>query len=603
MPKSSSHRLASSPTSSALVRRFASLLPALVLGVVACDGSDGQQSFSDDSADMDEAEIDTLEAPLSNGGTTTNTPIGLALQVRNGVGETVRVRAGQKFYLNQLDIIAELTDVTVDEGVAGLDRTGDFASLDWRGVSVRDQAVTANADGTFLRRTFYRQAKWMERQSIVILRQVDARGRPTSLPTILNVGKDDTRRDRDDFFVRRMRAIQWAYDCPTPECVGATRFSEEGLVELRNSKSPNQTFKIQPRTAAIKVFWSERGREYDVPVVQENNLEFDYGFKIQVTALTPPRPNGTYAPGSNITFRMSLQDGTGKPLYPPGNLPTYNDVVISGVERERTGISYYTVPVDPTATYWRRKHKERMLMSQLAGPAQSLQPIRSIQGFEVFLGPDDVQTIATLERDNTYAQFRIFPTSNQLFAGVWDQPVPDTWTYTIPDNAPSGTYYVTTKGRRVYKGEDVPYTSQVAIQVGTPQVTTPTLTTGPCNTCHTDGGELSKVLHANSNRATCAGCHAPLAFELEGPIFVRLHYIHSRSDRFDAPLAKCQSCHLNQQGIQRTSKAACLSCHTSYPPSHVAQFGPVIDSYVGGGAESFQQCTGSCHTQHPQSGL
>ena len=49
------------------------------------------------------------------------------------------------------------------------------------------------------------------------------------------------------------------------------------------------------------------------------------------------------------------------------------------------------------------------------------------------------------------------------------------------------------------------------------------------------GGELAKVLHGNDNRAACAGCHAPLGFELEGPIFVRTHFIHSRSDRFDAP--------------------------------------------------------------------
>ena len=100
-----------------------------------------------------------------------------------------------------------------------------------------------------------------------------------------------------------------------------------------------------------------------------------------------------------------------------------------------------------------------------------------------------------------------------------------------------------------------------------------------------------------------SACHVPLGFELEGPIAVRTHFIHSRSGRFDAPLNKCSNCHLNAAGIQRTSKAACLSCHKSYPQSHVAQFGPIESMYVGGGRESFDQCTGACHTTHPGSGL
>jgi protein-arginine kinase activator protein McsA len=111
------------------------------------------------------------------------------------------------------------------------------------------------------------------------------------------------------------------------------------------------------------------------------------------------------------------------------------------------------------------------------------------------------------------------------------------------------------------------------------------------------------VNHGLDDRSTCSACHAPLSFELEGPIAVRLHFIHSRSNRFDKPKDECKSCHLNQQGIQRTSKAACLSCHKSYPASHVTQFGPITDMYVGGGTESFQNCTSSCHTSHPNSGL
>jgi hypothetical protein len=47
-----------------------------------------------------------------------------------------------------------------------------------------------------------------------------------------------------------------------------------------------------------------------------------------------------------------------------------------------------------------------------------------------------------------------------------------------------------------------------------------------------------------------------------------------------------------------------MSCHKSYPASHVAQFGPVVDMYIGGTLDdSFTQCTSSCHKTHPGSNL
>src|SRR5690606_12809879 len=143
----------------------------------------------------------------------------------------------------------------------------------------------------------------------------------------------------------------------------------------------------------------------------------------------------------------------------------------------------------------------------------------------------------------------------------------------------------------------------IEIQVGTPERTHAPLTTGPCNSCHSKRGELVNVLHGNDNRAACNGCHAPLGFELVGPIFVGVHFIHSRSARFDANKAACRNCHLDNASIQRTSKAACFSCHNSWSRRHDEKFGPIQSMYVGGGRESFQQCTSTCHTTHPQSGL
>ncbi len=536
--------------------------------------------------------------------------IGLALEVENGAGVPLRVKAGQRFWVDQLDVRAAL-GAPVDEGVAGLDDAGDFAELDWNGVGLADEEPIPlpNPDGTFTRRRFYRSASWMERRSHFTVRQLDAGGRPTSRPIVLQAGSDDRRRGSDDFFVRRFRAIQWTYDCPSLHgCEGATLFEEEALVELRHARDGKRIVDLEPDTAALEIRWSLKDDPWLVPVEQVASPDYDYGFSIDVAALTPPSADGTYAPGTDVTFQLTLRDGSGTALHPAGSLPTYNEAVFGP---NPAGIQYYRAFgfIDPTATYYRRKHRERMLMSQIIGPAQDIQPIRTIAELGQFLVPGE-QVVGTPSRDGVFAEFRLFPQSSDLFGGAfdpvhagWDAAVPDTWTYHLPPDAQPGTYLVTVKGRRTYLGEDVAFTRTVEIQVGQAARTVATLPTGPCTSCHAQGGELSTVLHRNDNRAACSGCHVPLGFELEGPIFVRTHFVHSRSDRFDAPLSRCSSCHLSGESIQRTSQAACLSCHRSYPDSHVAAFGPVESMYVGGGRDSFQQCTGACHTTHPDSGL
>jgi hypothetical protein len=592
---------------------------ACALGAAACAApgdlaDDGPREAAGEAApETPEAARGATDLELDAGaeGGRRGRAVGLALEVANGVGAPVHLRRGQRFYLDQLDVRAAIP-ATVDEGVDGLRTRGDFAGLPWQGVRQVDEepVLLSNPDGTFTRRRFFRDAAWMSRRSTLTLEQLDDRGHALAPAVRVDLGTDTRRRERDSFFIRRLRAIQWTYDCASPtQCAGATRFEEEALLEVREATRPEDAFALHPRTAALRLRWSLRpGAPYLVPVTQIAQPTYAYGFRIDLAAVTPPRADGTYPPGSPITFRLTLRDGAGNRLHPQGSLPTYNQVRLG---LDATGIQYYRAFFDPTTTYWRRKHRERMLMAELLGPAQHTQPLRSIIDLDAFLDESiDVQTTATLAADGMHAEFRTFPTANDLFGGAfdpagaaWNNPVPDEWTHTIPADAPPGTYYVNVKGRRVYLGEDRPASTTLEIQVGTPQRTEPVLTTGPCDTCHSGAGALDRVLHANANRATCHGCHVPLGFELEGPISVRTHFIHSRSRRFDAPLARCASCHLTPASIQRTSKSACLSCHSSYPADHVAAFGPVQSMYVGGGRESFQQCTATCHTNHPNSQL
>ncbi|MDB4943306.1 MAG: hypothetical protein JWP97_2840 [Labilithrix sp.] len=590
-----------------------SLTALAVLTMVLAGGACSGEHLGE--ADAEDAEVATSEQALGlqapDCDRDRDTAVALALEIANGAGVPLKVKKGQRFFLNQLDVRTAIS-TTVDEGVAGLDHTSDFAGVPWQGVKKVDEAFVglANADGTFERRRFFRGAHWMENPSVFAITQLDASGHPTALPVVVNAGSDDRRRNGDAFFARRFRAIQYAKDCVSKQsCAGARNFEEEALVELRYAMSEDRTFRIADRTASIAVWWSMRpAAPWNIPVTQVADPPYAYGFSIDTVALTPPRADGTYAPGTDITFQLTLKDGKGNRLHPVGSMPSYNEVEFGA---NPAGIQYYRAFFDPTTTYYRRKHEERNFISQIIGPMQDVQPIRSIVELDSFLDPSiDVQDIGTPARDGVFAQMRLFPTGVDLFGGAfdpthagWAKPVPDTWVYSLPADARPGTYTITTKARRVYLGEDIPFTRSIEIQVGTKQHTEATLTTGPCNTCHSGGGALSKVLHANDNRAACAGCHAPLGFELEGPIYVRTHFIHSRSDRFDAPLAQCNKCHLNNAGIQRTSKSACLSCHKSYPDDHVATYGPITDMYVGGGRESFDKCSTSCHTTHPGSGL
>ena len=543
--------------------------------------------------------------------TTTRSLVGLALEVENGVGAPVSVRAGQRFFLNQVDIRGFATTNTDDPTLGTLRASGDFANLDWRGLEKKESEpiLLANADGTYTDRRFFRDAAWMEDPSFIQIWQVDASGNRVSRKITVYNGTDDRRGFLDSFFIRRLRAIQWAYDCAAPDdCSTATNFMEEGLVELRNTRNSLDSFKIRPNATGLRMTWTANpGTTYEFPLEQVANPEFDYGFNIDIDPLTPSGPHGYYEPGDSITFQVSLRDGSGNRLHEYGSLPTYADVVF-GVED--SGIQYYNAFFDASATYWRRKHRERMLMAQIIGPNQDIQPIRSIAPLEVFLDAQDTEVVGRPEVDGVYSEFTLLPPANVIFGGAfapgntpWFQPNVDTFTFTVPENAEPGSYKVTLKGRRVYLGEDIPRTTTIEIQVGTLTETEPTLTTGPCASCHSGGGDLSVILHANDDRAACAGCHVPLGFELEGPIFVRTHFIHSRSDRFDDSLAECSNCHLDNDSIQRTSKAACLSCHTNYPDSHVNYFGEIESIYIGGGAESFDQCTGTCHVEHPGSGF
>lgn len=542
------------------------------------------------------------------GATTVDTPIGIALDIEDGVAVPLKIRRGQRFYIQQIDLRAHV-DRGIDEGVAGLATTGDFAALDWCGAELVDESFvsTPNADGTSTRRRVFRQARWMNDLSEFLIEPLDARGRPVGLPLIVDTGLEFARTGIDSFFVRRLRAIQWTNDCESSSsCRRAKSFMEEALVELRYANGPNPNVALDPAATQLRVTWTANPRHpYTIPVEQVSRPTWDYGFAIDLAVTTPPGPGGVYTPGQSLSVLFTLRDGAGKRLHPPGVLPTFADYLAGN---DPPGIDYWNVS-EKVMTYYRRKHKEKQMVIAIDGPLQSTAPVRNTLDFVggIIGSADGAVTTARPETDGFFGEAAAVPAWRTLIGLTpLDAPVGDTARFTLPANAPAGTYRITMKARRSYLGQELAVAKVIEIQVGTPRRTTAHLNTGPCQTCHQGGSDLTRIGHGLSagERDTCTTCHVPLPFEPEGPLYVRTHFVHSRTDRLSAPLTQCSNCHLDRAGIQRTSKSACMSCHKQYPADHVARFGPVVDMYIGGTlADSFQQCTASCHRNHPWSEL
>jgi len=590
-------------------KRFAAWAIGSFLVGASCAG------LPDDDAVPDEgAAVHPAEPPVSGntfpsaGATTVDTPIGIALDVEDGAAVPLRIRSQQRFYIQQIDLRAHV-DRSVEEGVAGLTRAGDFAALDWTGTRRVDESFVsvANPDGTFTRRRMFRDARWMNEPSRFAIEQLDAAGRRLGAPLVVDTGREFQRSPDDSFFVRRLRAIQWANDCASrSDCSHATSFLEEALVELRYASGPSPSAVLDAATTQLRVTWTANHHHaYTIPVEQVVSPTWDYGFVIDLAIVTPPGPTGVFAPGQTLQVKFTLRDGAGKPLHPPGALPTFANY-LSG--QDPPGIDYWNMN-EKVMTYYRRKHMEKQMLIALEGPLQAAGPIRNtVDLFGGILASRDGAVItATPELNGFFGEAAAVPAWSTLIGlQPADSPVSDTTQFTLPANALPGTYKITMKARRSYLGQELAVAKVIELQVGSTVRTPEHLGTGACRDCHQGGADLTRIGHGLSadDRDTCTTCHVPLPFEPEGPLYVRTHFVHSRTNRLDAPLIRCASCHLDRAGIQRTSKSACLSCHKRYPADHVQRYGPVVDMYIGGTLDdSFQQCSTACHTDHPRSGL
>jgi hypothetical protein len=472
-------------------------------------------------------------------------PVGLSLFFRDGVIQPIDLVGDAPRFLQEIDITTSIT-TTTDQGIQPLIHSSQMSSLDWRGVYFVEEDFRDAGDGTFTRQRFYRGARWMENDSAFIAIPKDAHGHLAGDPLVFLAGTDDKWRPSDDGFVRRYDARQITLGCVSmTDCTGATQFIAQGLVQSRQEQHVGlRQAKISSDATQMQLIWSgdpRTDRTVALTHSPTSAFPYGYGFQPEVQILTQPANGAFYLPGDDINFRVVFKDGAGNRLTPEGSLPTYGEFQAGTAAG---GLHYFDPALSPTL-YYALKHREGNMLLSLSGPTSKLiSPVNTVPLSE-FFGPE--LHVASVPVDGWTGVAAIFPPFPQIVVpALWGLPVSDIATLNLPADAEPGTYVVALKARRDWGGEALNRGTTLTVQVGsrTPTVYTPT--TGHCDNCHQDRSSLSIVNHGIADRSSCVSCHASIFNEPDNVLDVRVHFVHSRSNRFPGNVNNCSTCHLTQ---------------------------------------------------------
>ncbi|MCU0685852.1 MAG: hypothetical protein MUF34_27025 [Polyangiaceae bacterium] len=486
-------------------------------------------------------------------------PVPLSLFFQNGTSAPLTFVDDAPRYLEEIDLSASVTTAD-DRGVEPLLTDGDFAALDWSGVSLVEEIWQPSLDGTFTRQRFYRHARWMDRPSFFLLFPTDQKGRPLGEPLFAYAGADDRQSPLDDGFVRRFVARQIATGCPAQgNCAGAS-FTAQGLAQLRYAtRASARDEKLSRKTERLRLLWSEDPtRLRDVAVARDDDAPFGPGLRVELEEASEPANGSFYQPGDALQVRLTFRDDEGRRLHPEGSLPTYGQFFRGEVE---SGLRYLDIVRVSTQLYYAIKHREANLLVALSGPVDRLRTPQTVVDPLEFFAPQ--VTFARSDVDGYSSVGQVVPAAGIIFGGAadpscfsppppdgppptcpWDAPVSDVVTFTVPPDALPGTYLVAAKARREFAGEPRRRGDVLEVRVGSATPTFFTPKTGRCQNCHEGPSSLGIVLHGIGDRRACFGCHSSLGTEFDNALDIRVHTIHDRSDRFPGDVRRCDTCHL-----------------------------------------------------------
>ncbi|MGH8590434.1 MAG: cytochrome c3 family protein [Gammaproteobacteria bacterium] len=475
------------------------------------------------------------------------TPIGLSLFFVDGAMAPLTLAGDAPRYLQEIDITASVV-TAADHGVTPLFTQGDMARVDWSGIHQVEEDWRPNGDGTFMRQRFYRGARWMEDRSIFHVFPANQAGEVLDEPLVLHAGRDDRLRQSDDSFIRRFVARQIANPCPAVgDCTGAT-FTAQGLAQVRQAlHADRRAHSLPAGTAQLMLTWTadpHADRRVSMSTIAAGDAPFAYGFEVRLEPVSTPASGTHYAPGETASFRLTFLDGAGNRLHPQGSLPTYGQFFRGEVT---SGLRYFdNFRLSPT-TFYALKHRESNVIVALSGPTDALRMPSGVVPLAALFAPEI--EVASVAADGYSGVVSGVPPFGVTFGGlfdpaVWDSPVSDVVSLTIPADARPGTYVAAVKARRNYAGEALNRAATTTIQVGSATPTEYALKTIACTTCHTGPSALGRVLHGLDDRRACFACHGTLEVEPDTALDIRVHMMHDRSRRFPGNARDCLTCHL-----------------------------------------------------------
>lgn len=523
---------------------FALLAVAVGCGTAAPDSPEASSAPGVENTETTSSELRTPAVGLSlwfeNG----------TVRKENGAAKTIDLYGDAARYVQELDLTAQ-ADTTTDQGITPIMTSGDLADLDWRGVKKVDEdwrPELGSNPRTYTRSIFYRNARWMERESIFALVPVNDRGIPVGVPILEIAGSDDKLRPSDDGFVRRFGARQITRGCRAiGDCTGASSFTAQALVQVRNAQNASaRAQKIPSNATQLELIWTEQLlKSRKVPIHHRSfaTTPYRYGFALGLELTHPPANGQFFVAGEAVDFRITYKDGAGNRLHAPGSLPAYADFATDSIA---SGIRYYDGFQQLLTLYYALKHREGNTLWSLSGPTDRVKSNPRVQGdLEFLFGSGTQVPTATVAESGFTGFFDVVPSvAGTLDPVLSTMPVSDTYKVTLPADVLPGTYTLTWKGRRDWGGEALNTSTTIDLQVGQKAKTTFTAKTGRCQNCHEGDSGFDRILHGNADRRTCFGCHMPMESEPDQALDYRIHLIHSRSQRFAANPNVCSTCHL-----------------------------------------------------------
>ncbi|MBX7096694.1 MAG: hypothetical protein K1X89_03190 [Myxococcaceae bacterium] len=544
--------------------------------------------------------------------------------------EPMPIMTGTDYFLGQLALVDEVEGLHDDPSQPAapaewITRKSLFNDLDWRGLGVQhDDFLEAGGSplGTYEKRVTYGGANWMNAlDDEFLVELVDGDGNVRSSQSYRRLDflaqNPIAQHTRVTWSISPVGAPKFPGDLtlhqapaggPNDAPVGPPTSTTMVRIELATQAHPEKVVNVPAGLSgdgAFRVSWSQLpNRTFLFPVrftapetlppscygADDTKVPCTFGIQPKVTFSTPA--NGEfYVPGESFEVTAAALDGAGNRLHPADALPSWNEYA----RGQSNGLMYFNL--FPLVAYG---EVDSIAGLALTGPTQNMR-------FSYTRGGRDQLFLAdfALGGADSGRAMVVFPTPAAAvgaLVGGRDAPVPTHYRFTVPADAPAGTYLVELKLHRQFLGERVTKATPFYFQVGQAERTRFPGRVGNCQLCHRGPLSLDNVRHGLPVDFIegCKTCHN--IDDNAGSRSVEvIHEIHMSSTKFTArQKSDCSLCHLTKESTLRPSLAVCGSCHPGVHGNDYFQM--QLQPTAGpdtGVPDRFSNCAQSCHALRP----